>query len=170
MTPIEDYGIFMAHCRKTDCLWLETLEALGPRDHFLTALLLEHSSPEGTREEACVCKAGLHFTTPRSQSHLTLAAMWTLLLELFSAFFPKITFKWKRNYFFCNSFVKSEIGNFSLLSPLNPSFLHPPPNWNLVLYKLSRSREALEAKLHPLHLKEFVGQRGQMDLCKDVIN
>lgn len=91
MTPIEDYGIFMAHCRKIDCLWLETLEALGPRGHFLTALLLEHSSPEGTREEACVCKAGLHFTTPRSQSHLTLAAMWTLLLELFSAFFPKIT-------------------------------------------------------------------------------
>lgn len=41
--------------------------------HFLTALILEHSSPGGTRKEACVCKTGLHLTISRSQPHLTVS-------------------------------------------------------------------------------------------------
>lgn len=50
------------------------------------------SFPGGPGKEGCVCGAGLPLTTHSSQSPLTLAATWPLLLELFSTFFlPKIT-------------------------------------------------------------------------------
>lgn len=139
------HSIFMAHCRKICYLWLATLELLGSRgvifwlhSYWSTVLL------EALERKPVFARQGSTSQFP-DPNLIWLSAMWTPLLELFSTILPKVTLSLNENKMISSafSFVKSETGNLCLLSLLDSSFFRSPPNWNLVLHRLSRPRETL---------------------------